>query len=332
MSPPPQGVRGVRRRRRPQVDRQAGRRRGGQPRAAQDRRGGVHEQPRQGQSDHLVAAGRSRTGSSRPIVLNSGGATASPARSASRRRTRPPRRPRELLGVSAGDIAGLLDGPHRHRRRGVPRQRCSPAPNRRSPSSSPRRRRGRLPGDHDDRLAAEARRSSRATAGRSAAWPKGAGMLAPGPGDDARGDHDRRGARCRAGRCRACAPPRRVTLRPPRLRRLHVDERPGRRSLVSGATRRRARPSTTSPRRSRRCATTSPTSCRATPRARATTSRSRSCNAASEDGRRRGRPLGRPQQPLQGGDLRQRPELGPRARRDRHDRRRPSTRTTSTSG
>ena len=35
--------------------------------------------------------------------------------------------------------------------------------------------------------------------------------------------------------------------------------------------------------------------------------------------RRRGRPLGRPQQPLQGGDLRQRPQLGSRARRDRHD-------------
>ena len=38
--------------------------------------------------------------------------------------------------------------------------------------------------------------------------------------------------------------------------------------------------------------------------------------------RRRGGPLGRPQQPLQGRDLRQRPELGPRARRDRHHRRR----------
>ena len=39
-------------------------------------------------------------------------------------------------------------------------------------------------------------------------------------------------------------------------------------------------------------------------------------------GRRgRGRPLRRPQQPLQGRDLRQRPQLGPRARRDRHDRR-----------
>jgi glutamate N-acetyltransferase/amino-acid N-acetyltransferase len=35
--------------------------------------------------------------------------------------------------------------------------------------------------------------------------------------------------------------------------------------------------------------------------------------------RRRGGPLGRPQQPLQGRDLRQRPQLGPRARRDRHD-------------
>ena len=47
--------------------------------------------------------------------------------------------------------------------------------------------------------------------------------------------------------------------------------------------------------------------------------------------RRRGRTQHRAQQPLQGRGLRQRPELGPRARLDRHDRVRPSTPPTSTS-
>ena len=43
-----------------------------------------------------------------------------------------------------------------------------------------------------------------------------------------------------------------------------------------------------------------------------------------------GRPVDRPQQPVQVRRLRQRPQLGPGARRRRHDRRPPSTRTSST--
>ena len=55
---------------------------------------------------------------------------------------------------------------------------------------------------------------------------KGAGMLAPGPCDDARRDHDRRRARCARGR-RALAARDPRQLRPARLGRLHVDERSG---------------------------------------------------------------------------------------------------------
>ena len=58
---------------------------------------------------------------------------------------------------------------------------------------------------------------------------------------------------------------------------------------------------------------------RATPRAPATTSRSRSSERAPRGRRRRGRPVGRPQQPVQGGRLRQGPELGAGPRRRRHD-------------
>ena len=53
--------------------------------------------------------------------------------------------------------------------------------------------------------------------------------------------------------------------------------------------------------------------------------------AATEDDAVDGRPVGRAQQPVQGGRVRQRPELGPGARRDRNRRMPRSTPTTSTS-
>ena len=115
-----------------------------------------------------------------------------------------------------------------------------------------------------------------------------------------------------------CARATRVDLRPARLRRLHVDERPG--DAAGDRAPRASRPTLERLHRGRSpsSAPTSPGSCRPTPRARATTSRSRCVGAVDRGRRGRGRPLGRAQQPLQGRDLRQRPELGPRARRDRH--------------
>ena len=62
-------------------------------------------------------------------------------------------------------------------------------------------------------------------------------------------------------------------------------------------------------------------SCSGMPRARPTTSH-RGRERGDRGRRRRGRPRRRPQQPVQGRDLRQRPQLGPGARRGRHDRRR----------
>ena len=89
--------------------------------------------------------------------------------------------------------------------------------------------------------------------------------------------------------------------------------------LASGASGRRPRPRRVHRRRSPRPASTSRCSCRRTPKARATTSTIEVRRRGDRRRRRRGRPLGRPQQPVQGRDLRQRPQLGPGARRHRHD-------------
>ena len=184
---------------------------------------------------------------------------------------------------------------------------------------------------HDDGLGAEALASSARDGWSIGGMAKGAGMLAPGLATmlvvittDAVLDAAR-------GRRRAAARDR-ASVRPPRLGRLHVDERPGHahgeRSFAASVP---IRDDVPRPRSTEICHDLA-------------TQLQGDAEGASHDitievvrrGIRsrcgRGRPLGRPQQPLQGGDLRQRPQLGPRPRRDRHDRARSSTRTTSTSG
>ena len=180
----------------------------------------------------------------------------------------------ELLGVERRRRPDLLDGPHRHRRRGVPRQgaRRHRAGHRRAQ----RRRRGSgIPRHHDDRLASRSASVVTRDGWTIGGMAKGAGMLAPGLATmlvvittDAVLDAAQADAALRARDARH--------VRPARLRRLHVDERPG---DAHGERRVAASPRTptSSPPRSPRCASTSPSSCRATPRARATTSRSRSC-------------------------------------------------------
>ena len=141
-------------------------------------------------------------------MLNSGGANCftgsfrlpddAPDRREGRRAARRRRRRR----------AGLLDGPHRHRRRGLPRRRCSTAPSRASPSSAPDGGEAASLAIMTTDSTAEALRGLERDGWTIGGMAKGAGMLAPGPRDDARRDHDRRRARRRAGRRRAAAAPR----------------------------------------------------------------------------------------------------------------------------
>ena len=253
------------------------------------------------------------------IVLNSGGANCFTGSFGFQTTHQTAERAAELLGVERGRRADLLDGPHRHRRRGVPREgaRRHREGHRRAQR---RRRRSGIPRHHDDGLHTEAVRASRGAAGRSAAWRRAPGCWRPGLATmlvvittDAVIDAAQADAALRSAT--------RITLRPARLRRLHVDERPG------DADGRAARPASTPDADDFAAALAEVCSDLARQlqgdaegashdiaiRGRARGIRSR-CG--------RGRPLGRPQQPLQGGDLRQRPELGPCARRDRHHRRR----------
>ena len=187
------------------------------------------------------------------------------------------RRPRRLRRRRAR----LLDRTHRRpaRRRGARGGRALG----RSTGCSRRRRRRRRARDHDDRHACRRPSSSSGDGWRIGGIAKGAGMLAPGPRDDARRAHDRR-RRCASDDARRGAPRRDPGhLRPARLRRLHVDERPGHAARASGASGVVPDARRVHRRRSPRPAATSRCSCRTTPRAPATTSRSRSRGAATED-------------------------------------------------
>ena len=113
----PAGVRGGRRRRRPQEQRRRRSRARRQPRPAAERGRRLHEQPGEGEPDHLVAAGHRRRRPSARSCSTPAGRTASPAPRASRPRTRPPRRSarrsasprRDVLVCSTGLIGDQLD-------------------------------------------------------------------------------------------------------------------------------------------------------------------------------------------------------------------------------
>ena len=262
------------------------------------------------------------------IVLNSGGANCftgaegfqtTHATAEAVGRARSASRAGDVLVCSTGLIGDQLD-----RAQGARAASRAASPRSRADGGSGCRSR-----HHDDRLAS---RSARCVDGDG--WTHrrhGEGRRDAGarPRDDARRDHDRRRRSTPPSSTPRCAP------RPgSRFDRLDSDGCMSTNDQVTlhgeRRVRRRARPRRVRRRRSPRCASTSPSSCR------------RDAEGASHDiaievverrdrgRRRRGRPLGRPQQPLQGRDLRQRPELGPGARRDRHDAAPSSTRTTST--
>ena len=186
-----------------------------------------------------------------------------------------------------------------------------------------RRRRG----DHDHRLGQQAgrgrgrrlvdrrdgqgRRHARAAAGHHAR----------------RAHHRRRRARRRPRRRAAGRDP--GQLRPARLRRLHVHQRHRHRAgqrrqrdhPVAAGLHRRAHPGVHRPRHAAARGR----------RGRRPRDRDHRAQRRHRGRRGRGRPQRGPQQPVQGGGLRQGPQLGPGAGQHRHDRRRRSTPPTSTS-
>ena len=231
----------------------------------------LHEQPRARPTRHLVAAGRSPTARSRRSCSTRAAPTASPARRASRPRTPPPSRSREALEVSAGDVLVCSTGPHR--RPAAARQVLAGV-------AAAAAALGAHGGDAASRAImttdSEPKRvvRRRARLDASAAWRRAPGCSRPA-----------------SPRCSSCIttdavapePPARPgaarrdarELRPARLRRLHVDQRPGHAAWRAGASGVDARRSTEFTaaahrglRRPRRAAAG------ATPRARATTSRS----------------------------------------------------------
>ena len=263
------------------------------------------------------------------IVLNSGGANCFTGRQGFQVTHRTAEAVGRALGVSAGDVlvcsTGLigdqLDG--EVLATGVSRRLAA--------LGVRRRRRGRGPRHHDDRHRSRSRpSSSRATAGRSAAWPRAPACWRPGLATMLvviTTDAVLRAARRSTRRC---------------ARRRGS---PSTGSTPTAACRRttrsrswRAAPSGVVPdarrvhrRRSPRSVATSPLQLQGDAEGASHDIAIEVRRCRHRGRRRRGRPLGRPQQPLQGRDLRQRPQLGSGARRDRHDGGRRSTRTTSTS-
>ncbi len=225
------------------------------------------------------SSGRSRsspTASSRRSSSTRAAPTASRARRASRSRTRPPRRSPTKLGVSCRRRARLLDRPHR--RPAAARQ--DPRRASRTAELTRRRWRGRLRGDHDDRLAPEARgRHGHRLDDRR--HGEGRGHARARPRHDARRHHHGCGGRMPLSSTRASGP---QPGSPSIASTPTAACRPTTRSRCSRAAHpalRRAR--TSSRRRSRGSATSSRSSCRRTPRAQATTSSIETTNAVTED-------------------------------------------------
>ena len=249
------------------------------------------------------------------------------ARRASPTPTPRPSTSREVLGVSAGDVVvcstGLIgellpmaEAARRGRRRG--RRRCPPTVAPAPPSAIMT----------TDTVHKHGRRPT-ATAGPSAAWPR-ARACSPPPWrrcssvvttDAVVGDGSAR---------RRPAVGHRDDLRPGRLRRLPVDQRHRGPARVRRVGRRRRTPTSSRPPVDRGLREPRAPA-RRRRRGRPPRHRHRGALGGQRGRRARGGPLGRAQQPVQVRGLRQRPQLGPRARRRRHHRRRRSTRTSSTS-
>ena len=231
--------------RRDQAGRHAGPHPRRQRRPARRGRRGLHHQPVQGQPRAVEPAGRSPTARLQAVVLNSGGANATPAPRASRTRTRPPSSwPRCSASARSTSVVcstGLIG-------ERLPMHVLIAGVDAAVRWQRPGRRQARGHRDHDDRHRAEAGRRRQADGWSIGGMAKGAGMLAPNLATmlvvlttDA--DVDRRHLRPRA------AARDRRDLRPARLRRLHVDQR---HRAADGQRRLRGhrRPRRTSPRRS----------------------------------------------------------------------------------
>ena len=256
-----------------------------------------------------------RTASSTRSSSTPAAPTAAPARTASRPPTPPPRRSPRLLGHRRGRRRGLL---HRADRPALPMDRllagvdAAAAPWQPTAATTP-------PRDHDHRHRQPSRSVVDGDGWTRRRHGQGRGHARARPRHDARRPHHRR-RRGRGRRCDAALrAATRVDLRPGRLRRLHVDQR---HRAAAGVRRvgRRADRAEFAEAVTRVCADLAQQLI-ADAEGATTTSRSSVRRRGHRGRRRRGGPLDRPQQPLQGGRLRRRPQLGPGARRDRHDRR-----------
>ena len=211
-----------RRRRRAEVHRRQGRRPGRQRGPDLRLRQRLHRQPVQGQPDPLEPGGRQGRRRRAPSCSTPAAPTATPDPTASRPPTPSPSGSPSGSGIGAVDVVvcstGLIGLAN------AARASCWPASTRRTPHCRPTAGSDAGRGDHDHRLGAASRSSSRAPAGRSAGWPRAPACWRPQlatmlvvlttdavvPAADAR----HRAARRDPGQ-----------LRPARLRRLHVDQR-----------------------------------------------------------------------------------------------------------
>ena len=174
----PQRLPGRRRRRRAEVHRRHGRRAGRQRRARRTPPPRVFTANRCKANPVLWSEEVVKDGVVRAVVLNSGGANCYTGPEGFQTTHAVAERVAERLGIGADRRRRLLDRPDRPRQR--PRRRCSPASTRRTA------RWARTGGgddaaarDHDHRHASPSRSSSRAPAGRSAAWPRAPGCSPP---------------------------------------------------------------------------------------------------------------------------------------------------------
>ncbi len=254
-----------------------------------------------------------KDGTVRAVFLNSGGANCYTGPEGFQTTHAVAETVAERLGIGAHRRGRLLDRPDRAHQR--PRRRCSPARPRRTTPSRPTAATQAARGDHDHRLGEQAgrRRGRRLVDRRDGQGRRHA--RAPAGHDAGRAHHRRR----RTGRRPRHRAARRDPgqLRPARLRRLHVHQRHRDRArqrrerdhAVAAGLHRGAHPGLHRPRDA------------AAPRRRGRRPRDRDHRAQRRHRGRggRGRPQRGPLQPLQGRRLRQRPQLGPRARQHRYD-------------
>ena len=254
------------------------------------------------------------------VILNSGGANACTGPQGFQNTHTTAEKTAEALGVSATDVfvcsTGLIGEQ-------LPMDKILAGIGAATAALSRRRRTRRRHRDHDHGLRAQAgglhRHRRRRQGIHHRRHGQGRRHARPGPRHHAGGPHHRRGRP--AGHARRRAPRRHPGhLRPGGLGRLHVHQRhrgaARLRRLRRRAVRRRVRRGPdpglrgTGPQADRRR------------RGRQPRHRDPHLQRRQRAGRRSGQPRRRPLQPLQGRDLRQGPQLGPRALRRRHHRRR----------